>query len=1431
MKKALAFILCLVLLAAAAPLTPASAAGDKWDGTVDISWYDPSKTEYYISTPAQLAGLAALVNGMVDPTCPAVIGDRSLLVSVPVDDVLLVGAGGGNVSDTVYTSPTDFSHKTVRLTADMDMGGVYNSAANTWSGPNWTPIGGKFPLLPGEVAGDCLTLDTRFNGVLDGQGHEITNLCCDRYAAKGFPYSMAIGVVGFLGGLSDAAGGSTTAEFDDGWQPAVKNLVLRSGSVLGRRMVGGIVGRVGETSNGVVVENCANFARVKSTDAKGVGGVVGSGWGDGVIRNCYNAGYITTTYSSPAGGIVGTNGGMDVYNCYNIGTIDTNGQQRGRPIGSHDSGVYTVDNCYFLAGTGDDPSNPGYYKGVSQKISVSVTEMTAERMRSGELLGALNANGAAFAADVNGINGGCPVLWFQNGTQGGECRITVAQPASGGTVSVEGPASVPYGTVVTMTSRPATGYTLEYYTVDGAPVASDFFLATADATVSAVFRRLVTVSFSLSESPDLYAAVSRSGWKQEGGGLVWVERDILRSGDVLYQGNVLTVLTHGYEDAVPADMDLEFTDAFVCDVTGASKNADGTYTVTGERDVNVSVTRSTQAKSWLGLADVEWYVSGGRKTEYVLTTPEELAGLAYLVNKRGVSFEGVTIKLGNDISLDNTDGTTGLRLWTPVGSNANKPFRGTFDGQGHAVYDMTVRSSASGAALFGYCSGAEIRSVSVYGAVTGTASASYAAGVAASMSGGRIENCLNFAPVTASGTHAGGICALTRDGAVIDGCFNCAAVTASSGVGGIVGVSDAGTDTISNCANFGPVRSTGNGTYGTGGIAGRLSGAVEGCVNYADVGGTDRYTGGVAGYMPGRNTSAAVLSANRGAVSSDNSMATAALGGVAGYAQFAKLEAVENTGSVLPGAAFAGSSGELIGREGTVALKEKTGDETVPEYARLEARTFPADGRTEFSVTFVADGNVVAVRQYRPGASGVSEPAVPAKEGHTGSWSPYALGAKDVVVNAVYRQRLVAGGGEIRDNGTYYVAWFSTGTITVAPGVKAVIDGSNGGASGFDGLEIITGRGAQLTLRDVTIGSEKSMLVFEGGNVLAVEGEDRLVSRTEDDDGLSPAIRADGDLTVTGGGSLYISAGIKNTAITLTSPGSVLTLRGPELSVYKEDLLGVEGGAVNAPGSSVRIESGVLKGRTVSDNVSVIYADTVALTGGKLLVQAERSPLAVDAAVTASGGEIAAYGHTGNSASFSQAYQGADALRSYSGSAAFAELLPFTDVFVTDAWYDAVKLCYERGYFKGTSATTFSPDMHMTRAMFVTVLYRLAGSPAVSGSSGFTDLTADWYLDAVTWAVERGVTTGTSATTFTPDEPVTREQAAVFLYRYARAMGDVFERDADAEITWAGFSDWARPEALWAMSSGIFSGTDGSRSRRPAPRGAFSRRSLQTIRR
>ena len=99
----------------------------------------------------------------------------------------------------------------------------------------------------------------------------------------------------------------------------MRNLVLGSGWIYARRMVGGIVGRVGETSNGVVIENCGNRADIKNTDSKGVGGIVGSAWGKGTIRSCYNTGSVSTTYTCPAGGILGSNEGMDVYNCYSAG--------------------------------------------------------------------------------------------------------------------------------------------------------------------------------------------------------------------------------------------------------------------------------------------------------------------------------------------------------------------------------------------------------------------------------------------------------------------------------------------------------------------------------------------------------------------------------------------------------------------------------------------------------------------------------------------------------------------------------------------------------------------------------------------------------------------------------------------------------------------------------------------------------------------------------------------------------------------------------------------------------------------------------------------------------------------------------------------------------------------------------------------------------
>ena len=118
--------------------------------------------------------------------------------------------------------------------------------------------------------------------------------------------------------------------------------------------------------------------------------------------------------------------------------------------------------------------------------------------------------------------------------------------------------------------------------------------------------------------------------------------------------------------------------------------------------------------------------------------------------------------------------------------------------------------------------------------------------------------------------------------------------------------------------------------------------------------------------------------------------------------------------------------------------------------------------------------------------------------------------------------------------------------------------------------------------------------------------------------------------------------------------------------------------------------------------------------------------------------------------------------------------LPFTDVPLTHWGYNAVRHCYESGYFSGTSDTTFSPNNTMTRAMLAVVVHRMAGSPEADGtiSLPFTDVANNaWYIDGVTWCYSEGIVSGTSDTTFSPNNSITREQAAVFLYRLANAMG------------------------------------------------------------
>lgn len=154
----------------------------------------------------------------------------------------------------------------------------------------------------------------------------------------------------------------------------------------------------------------------------------------------------------------------------------------------------------------------------------------------------------------------------------------------------------------------------------------------------------------------------------------------------------------------------------------------------------------------------------------------------------------------------------------------------------------------------------------------------------------------------------------------------------------------------------------------------------------------------------------------------------------------------------------------------------------------------------------------------------------------------------------------------------------------------------------------------------------------------------------------------------------------------------------------------------------------------------------------------------------------------------------------------------FRDVRISDWFYDDVNYVVEKGLFNGTSTTLFSPNVTMSRAMLVTVLYRLEGEPNVRGGSGFTDVPAgSWYANAVTWAADHGIVNGTSSTTFTPNADITREQMSAILYRYAAYKGYSIRSAASLSSypDGAAVSSYARDAMAWAVGNGLIQGSGG----------------------
>ena len=155
--------------------------------------------------------------------------------------------------------------------------------------------------------------------------------------------------------------------------------------------------------------------------------------------------------------------------------------------------------------------------------------------------------------------------------------------------------------------------------------------------------------------------------------------------------------------------------------------------------------------------------------------------------------------------------------------------------------------------------------------------------------------------------------------------------------------------------------------------------------------------------------------------------------------------------------------------------------------------------------------------------------------------------------------------------------------------------------------------------------------------------------------------------------------------------------------------------------------------------------------------------------------------------------------------------LPFADVSGSDWFYNDVRYVYEKGIMDGTGADRFSPNAPLTRAMIVTILYRMAGSPSVSGSSDFTDVAAGkWFAKAVAWAAANGIVNGYGSGLFGPNDPVTREQLAAILYRYAVYGGMTavtLEENLGSFADTAQLSAYAIQAMNWAVGQGLINGS------------------------
>ncbi len=844
-----------------------------WDGTADTSWYHASYNVFHLTTPEQLAGLAAISSG---------IGVDSQGAAIAFDD---------------------FTGKTVYLDNDLYLND-HTSVAQDATAREWQPIAWAYYV-------DQSTC-TPFNGILDGQGHTIYNMYQYQTGTYGTNDYKSRGVA-LIGYTAEGA--------------VIRNLTT-TGYCYGNRYVAGIVGKVGTKSSsfstdvgsGTLVENCASYCTVVSTGTRGSGGVVGAAWNHATVRNCANYGNVAAIGSDGnkpvLGGVVGETEYL-AENCVNYGTVTAQGLTYrfnvGGVVGNMQSSSCITRNCYNLGSV-----TGGTVGGV-----VGYTAGGAVNLLNCYNLGQVgyynNGTGAALGGVVGEANANATIqnVYYLSSVAGAAIGKTVPATAVFGAIDGE---TITKASLLDLVNGVGTSYQDRMFVADSAntnngyPVLRDLGKDTATVT-----------GLTISVAPTKTAYAAREVFSKAGmvvvasysDGTAVAVTDYTYPTTPLTMGTTQVTISYGGMTVQQTITVEETTLASIAITTAPAK----TFYAAGESfdstDMVVKATYGTSTVETLSNEDysvtpagalavddtevtISYTYNGETKTATIpivvlAALPEQVEGsyqlsdlndLRWFVNQVNVQ-KNLTIKakLAQDIDASAME-------WTSIGgASAALGFAGSFDGAGH-VLTISQTGTTNYHGLFAYVNtGGVIENLTVAGSIQG---GTYTAGIVAYNSGATIRNCVNKATVSGS-NFVGGIVGSLND-ATVSGCINLGQVSGTlNNVGGIAGYMNLATAKISQCYNSGAITGA---SYAVGGIAGIANTAgelIESCYNSGAVSGT-YYVGGIVG----QNRADLTCCYNSGAITGTGgtSLHMASGGIVGGQNGIAALANLYNSGKV-----------------------------------------------------------------------------------------------------------------------------------------------------------------------------------------------------------------------------------------------------------------------------------------------------------------------------------------------------------------------------------------------------------------------------------------------------------------------------------------------------------------------------------------------------